>query len=695
MQVSDPNNIKIYNLSAGKSLPEWLSERKRRALQKKNVDIRRRIELIQDFEMPGLSTNVKITKNGQYVIATGVYKPRVRCYDVENLSMKFERCFDSEVVAFQPISDDYTKLVFLQSDRYIEFHAAGGRYYRLRIPKFGHDLQYHYATCDLYLVGASSEIYRLNLERGQFLNPFVSEGSELNRVIVNDYHHLVAVGTKEGKVEAWDPRARSKVGTLDCALSCTVPLSDGFPSVTALEFNGPLHLGVGLATGQVVLYDIRSSKSLRVKDHMYGLPIRSISYNQENVLSMDSSVVKIWNKDTGTLFTSIEAGSTTQFNELCVVPNTGLMFIANENVKIQTYYIPAMGPAPKWCSFLDNLTEELEESAMETIYDDYKFVTKKDLEELGLSHLMGTNLLRAYMHGFFIDIRLYRKARSLTEPFAFEEYRRKKIRQKIEEQRTNRVQITKLPKVNQDLAIKLMDKANSEKKKQQKTGSDLLGDDRFKALFENPDFQVDTSAEEYRLLNPVVSRLDKTRKKEIKKKIQQDEQNEEDDEEDGVPSSDENSEDSSSDDDQEWAKEVKKQHRLLKKERRQRELEEEESEEMRQTDQTPVHQRLTASTQFVEHSGDNYKGLHDIKHSKQNKMSLGERLQQEGRNNIRLLSTGNREMTFSLKSKDRRLRAKQEAVKHHMERQELMRRAPRGLAKPKFFSGKKHFSKRK
>ncbi|KAJ8975118.1 hypothetical protein NQ317_003599 [Molorchus minor] len=69
MQVSDPNNIKIYNLSAGKSLPEWLSERKRRALLKKNVDIRRRIELIQDFDMPGLSTTVKMSRDGQYVFA--------------------------------------------------------------------------------------------------------------------------------------------------------------------------------------------------------------------------------------------------------------------------------------------------------------------------------------------------------------------------------------------------------------------------------------------------------------------------------------------------------------------------------------------------------------------------------------------------------------------------------------------------
>ncbi|KAJ7342224.1 hypothetical protein JRQ81_009686, partial [Phrynocephalus forsythii] len=42
-----------------------------------------------------------------------------------------------------------------------------------------------------------------------------------------------------------------------------------------------------------------------------------------------------------------------------------------------------LGPAPKWCSFLDNLTEELEENPETTVYDDYKFVTRKDLENLG------------------------------------------------------------------------------------------------------------------------------------------------------------------------------------------------------------------------------------------------------------------------------------------------------------------------
>jgi ribosome biogenesis protein ENP2 len=111
MQVSDPNNVKIYNLSAGKSLPEWLSERKRRALLKKDVDIRRRIELIQDFDMPGLSTTIRVSRDGQYVLATGIYKPRIKCFDVNNLSLKFERCFDSEAVTFEILSDDYSKVL--------------------------------------------------------------------------------------------------------------------------------------------------------------------------------------------------------------------------------------------------------------------------------------------------------------------------------------------------------------------------------------------------------------------------------------------------------------------------------------------------------------------------------------------------------------------------------------------------------
>jgi len=76
-----------------------------------------------------------------------------------------------------------------------------------------------------------------------------------------------------------------------------------------------------------------------------------------------------------------------------------MFFFAQEDVKMLTYYVPSLGPAPRWCSFLDNLTEEIESETVQNIYDDYKFITKQELQDFDLEHLVGTNLLKAYMHG--------------------------------------------------------------------------------------------------------------------------------------------------------------------------------------------------------------------------------------------------------------------------------------------------------
>ena len=60
------------------------------------------------------------------------------------------------------------------------------------------------------------------------------------------------------------------------------------------------------------------------------------------------------------------------------------------------------------------------------VYDDYKFVTRMELESLGLGHLIGTNLLRSVMHGFFVDIRLYHKVRHVYYQ-AMSSRKRKKV----------------------------------------------------------------------------------------------------------------------------------------------------------------------------------------------------------------------------------------------------------------------------
>lgn len=45
-----------------------------------------------------------------------------------------------------------------------------------------------------------------------------------------------------------------------------------------------------------------------------------------------------------------------------------------------THYIPQLGPAPRWASFLENITEEMEDQTTRTIYEDYKFVERTELK---------------------------------------------------------------------------------------------------------------------------------------------------------------------------------------------------------------------------------------------------------------------------------------------------------------------------
>uniref|UniRef100_A0A9L0ISV9 Nucleolar protein 10 n=1 Tax=Equus asinus TaxID=9793 RepID=A0A9L0ISV9_EQUAS len=583
MQVSSLNEVKIYSLSCGKSLPEWLSDRKKRALQKKNVDVRRRIELIQDFEMPTVCTTIKVSKDGQYILATGTYKPRVRCYDTYQLSLKFERCLDSEVVTFETLSDDYSKIVFLHNDRYIEFHSQSGFYYKTRIPKFGRDFSYHYPSCDLYFVGASSEVYRLNLEQGRYLNPLQTDAAENNVCDINSVHGLFATGTVEGRVECWDPRTRSRVGLLDCALSSVTADSEinSLPTISALKFNGALTMAVGTSTGQV------------------------------------------------------------------------------------------LGPAPRWCSFLDNLTEELEENPESTVYDDYKFVTKKDLENLGLTHLIGSPFLRAYMHGFFMDIRLYHKVKLMVNPFAYEEYRKDKIRQKIEETRAQRVQLKKLPKVNKELALKLIEeeeeKQKSTWKKKVKSLPNILTDDRFKVMFENPDFQVDEESEEFRLLNPLVSKISEKRKKKLRLLEQQElHEKEEEEEPEGKPSDAESSE--SSDDEKAWVEEVRKQRRLLQQE-----------EKVKRQERLKEDQQTVLKPQFYEiKAGEEFRSFKDsaTKQKLMNK-TLEDRLKLEAKNGTLSVSdttVGSKQLTFTLKRSEQQ-KKQQEAEKLHRQERKTLRRS--------------------
>ncbi|KAG5518417.1 hypothetical protein PMAC_002811 [Pneumocystis sp. 'macacae'] len=522
LKVQNPNNVKVYTVSGegvSESLPDWLVRKKKKAL-KKNAKWRSRIELLQDFEFPEASNKIKTTPDGKYAIATGTYKPHMKIFEFSEMSMKFSRYTDSENVNFEILSDDWTKTVHLQQDRSIEFHTQGGMYYRLRIPKFGHDIGYHFPSCDLLIAASGDEVYRLNLDQGRFLSPFKIEslrgtGSEANKmgvntININPVHQLFAFGTDNGTVEFWDPRYRSRINVLDVHGSLNLFLTKT-TGVTATSFrNDGLNFSVGTSTGIVLLYDLRSPKALLQKDQGYDNPIKSIkwleSYDSMSqlILTSDKKIVKIWDKNFGKPFTSIEPP--VDINDVCPLNFTGMIFVANEGSPMHIYYIPELGPAPSWCSFLDNLTEEMEENPSENVYENYKFLTKKELNFLGLDHLIGSNVVRSYMHGFFIDFRLYETAKSIVNPFAYAEYREKVIKSKIEKERESRIRSsTKITKVNNKLAQRLLNKEKYIKKNMNKKDASIFEDERFKDIFNDPEYEIDENSLEFMQLNPTQS----------------------------------------------------------------------------------------------------------------------------------------------------------------------------------------------
>jgi ribosome biogenesis protein ENP2 len=382
----------------------------------------------------------------------------------------------------------------------LNFHAPYGTHYGIRIPKFGRDLEYHWDNCDLFVSSSGNEIYRLNLEQGQFKEPFHLSFDGCNKMHMNPVHKLLACGGESTVCEFWDIRVRQPVSTL-----CIDEKNNNL-HITALQFdNDGLSLAVGTSTGNCLLYDIRSKYPLYTKEHQYGLPIVDITFHNSSrhIISTDKKLVKIWERDSptqGKILTNIE--TPVDINAIHCVEDrrgeTGLIFAAGEQPQLMSYFIPQLGPAPRWCSFLEGLTEELEESTTTNVYEDYKFITKQEVEEIGASSLIGTALLRGYMHGYFIEMKLYNKLRAISKPFEYEEYRLKRIREKIEEKRKSRITAQKrLPKVNKELAEKLT-------KLSKKSNGDAVNgiDSRFADLFTREEFQQDENAEEFKLRNP-------------------------------------------------------------------------------------------------------------------------------------------------------------------------------------------------
>lgn len=56
----------------------------------------------------------------------------------------------------------------------------------------------------------------------------------------------------------------------------------------------------------------------------------------------------------GAALTNIEPAA--DVNDVLLLRDSGMLMATAEQTKMPIYFIPALGPAPRWCSFLESLT---------------------------------------------------------------------------------------------------------------------------------------------------------------------------------------------------------------------------------------------------------------------------------------------------------------------------------------------------
>ncbi|KAF2729534.1 nucleolar protein 10 [Polyplosphaeria fusca] len=575
MKISNPVDVPVYTVAGSETarqLPEWLIRKRKRSL-KQDPDFANRVELLQDFEFEEASSCVRVSEDGNSLMSTGTYKPQIHVHNLPQLSLSFARHTNCLNETFLLLSQDWTKSLHLQADRFLEFHTAGGLHYSTRIPRYGRDLIYDRHSAEALIPAAgvnaegSGEVFRLNLEVGRFMKGFevdvggddlttagagalqggIAAGSVNTGSIAEDSHNLCAFGTSLGTVEFWDSRQRSRVGTMS-----PQDALDGRSEITALTFHrSGLELAVGNANGRIHLYDLRSPVPLLKKDQGYGSPVKNLIYldsavstraqtSEPKILSADRRTIKIWDARNGSHWTSVEPAVDLNHVEWC--KNSGMLLTANEGRQQHAFFIPQLGPAPHWCSFMDNIVEEMSENPDDPsafgktpggeVYDNFRFLTTAQLKSLSLDHLIGqTSLLRPYMHGYFVAQKLYEEARLISNPDLWQEQRQKSIQEKISKERESRIRGNKkvAVKVNRKLAEKMLEREEKAERRRAKRVLERGGDDdmetdkapavgavdeapkpvksvlkdpRFARMFEDEEFEIDETSHEFQAVNP-------------------------------------------------------------------------------------------------------------------------------------------------------------------------------------------------
>jgi len=517
-------DTKVYALTEGASLRDWISQTaNQRSGHKKGHH--NRVDIIVDFEFKTQTYKVYPTKDGKFIGAIGGFPSSFKVWDITNLTVKFERGLDFTPVDFLFMDDSWEKVAIIGEGRQLELHNAKSVFYKTRTPKASRCMAYDAETATLFIAGSSNEIWRLNLEEGLWLPPLVSTNLMAVSCLVVSPVAPILFAAGEGKVvEAWNIRpSYDEDGAEEHPAGPIAVLnawresddeSNGIEITSSCISSNGLELVLGYSNGNVRVFNVTSKENCDLEyDLRNGLAVKSLSivershdaeidriqhslHHKDSIIATDEKSMKVIRKtdhNGGSLLACID--SIPLINHSSLFPQSGMILVATDNARIDMYYTPVIGSAPSFADNVFSLGAEAENEEFHSFFEDYKFVTRRHLQDVGADHLIGTDFVRPHMHGFFIEYKIYDEYHKSSKPAILKanmdeinENKRKRaltaMRPQYKESKKRfleRVSGTKSD-LNEDL---------SDAKRQKKIEGlkKLLSDDRFSAMMKDDKFE--------------------------------------------------------------------------------------------------------------------------------------------------------------------------------------------------------------
>ncbi|KAL0237010.1 hypothetical protein PCE1_000407 [Barthelona sp. PCE] len=425
-EIPTASDFKIYSLTSSTVAPSFVKRRKG-AQKKTGVS-----SVVQDFEFPGSSSYITYSNDQRLIIGVGNYPPQMRIWELDELSMLLQRNMDSEAKKILNLDDDYGKMVLMHYDRYISFHDKGKGHFRFRLPTYGRDMAYLDYSADLLFTLAAPQLLRLSLEEGRFYAPLeLPNCTESLCVDVAPEHKLICVTTNSGLAHFVDPRSFEIVNTLNLVSVLEPSVECGIESLCAKFHPSGMKIAIGCGD-KLGYFDLRSKKPLSIVEFFSDLPVIDVQFHEDSdsLFCTDSRNIKVFDiTDDNDFKMRTSFKPVKPINNICMTGKDGLVFCSSQDTAVLGYYMPELGIAPTWIQSIDLIVEELSQQTV--VYDNFKFVSHERIIELGAESLLGTKLLRPYMNGFYMDVKLFNKLNSKTRLSFMEEYMRKKKEEEL------------------------------------------------------------------------------------------------------------------------------------------------------------------------------------------------------------------------------------------------------------------------